>query len=162
LQDSGIRVHQDWTNSSPGYKYNEWEMKGVPLRMEIGPRDIVKDQVVLARRDTGDKLIVPKEEVKDQIVGLLQDIQSGLFEQALEFRDHNTHSVNDYDSFKKIIKKGGFVRCGWDGEQATEAKVKEQTAATIRCIPFDENPNGLSCVFTGKPAKHEVIFAKAY
>ena len=162
LQDLGIRVHQDWTNNSPGFKYNEWEMKGVPLRMEIGPRDIVKDQVVLARRDTGDKLIVPKEEVKEQIVGLLQDIQSGLFEQALEFRDQNTHSVNDYDSFKKIIKKGGFVRCGWDGEQATEAKVKEQTAATIRCIPFDENPNGLSCVFTGKPAKHEVIFAKSY
>jgi len=89
-------------------------------------------------------------------------IESGLFDQALKFRDKNTHSVTDYDSFKKIIKRGGFVRCGWDGEQATEAKIKEQTAATIRCIPFDENPNGLNCVFTGKPAKHEVIFAKAY
>ena len=162
LKDIEIRVHQDWSSNSPGFKFNEWEMKGVPVRMEIGPRDIVENQVVLARRDTGEKLFIDKEDFKENIIKLMNDIQSGLFEQAQNFRNENTHSVTDYKSFQKIIKEGGFVRCGWDGEQATEAKIKEQTAATIRCIPFDEKQEGLTCILTGEPAKHEVIFAKAY
>ena len=108
------------------------------------------------------KLLIEKKDFKENIIKLMNDIQSGLFEQAQNFRNENTHSVTDYKSFQKIIKEGGFVRCGWDGEQATEAKIKEQTAATIRCIPFDEKQEGLTCIFTGEPAKHEVIFAKAY
>jgi prolyl-tRNA synthetase len=92
----------------------------------------------------------------------LDDIQTGLFEQARQFRDENTHIVSTYDKFKKVIQKGGFVRCGWDGSEKTEATIKDQTKATIRCIPFDEHPDGLMCIFSGDPAKHEVIFAKAY
>ena len=158
-----IRVFVDMREKlSPGHKFNEWEMKGVPVRMEIGPRDIIENQVVLARRDTGKKLFIDKEDLKENIIKLMNDIQSGLFDQAQKFRNENTHSVTDYESFQKIIKEGGFVRCGWDGEQATEAKIKEQTAATIRCIPFDEKQEGLTCILTGEPAKHEVIFAKAY
>ena len=162
MENSGIRAHQDWTDNSPGFKFNEWEMKGVPLRIEVGPRDVEKGNVVVARRDSGEKSFLSKEEAVEQIPKLLDDIQTGLFEQARQFRDENTHIVSTYDKFKKVIQKGGFVRCGWDGSEKTEATIKDQTKATIRCIPFDEHPDGLMCIFSGDPAKHEVIFAKAY
>ena len=162
LERSGIRVQVDWTDNSPGFKFNEWEMKGAPLRMEAGPRDVQQGNVVLARRDTGEKQVLAKNEAVEKIPYLLENIQQGLFEQALKFREENTHNIESYDEFKKVIKKGGFVRCGWDGTEKTETRVKEETKATIRCIPFDENPSGLTCVFSGQPAKHEVIYAKAY
>lgn len=162
LENLGIRVHQDWTDNSPGFKFNEWEMKGVPLRMEVGPRDVEKGNVVVARRDTSEKSFLSKEDAVGQIPVLLEEIQQGLFDQAKQFREENTHSVSTYDELKQIIKSGGFVRCGWDGTDETEAKVKEETKATIRCIPMDENSEGLTCVYSGKPAKHEVIYAKAY
>jgi len=162
LINSGIRAHQDWADNSPGFKFNEWEMKGVPLRMEVGPRDIEKGNVVVVRRDSGEKSFLSKEKAVEKIPKLLDDIQSGLFKQARQFRDENTHIVSTYDKFKKVIEKGGFVRCGWDGSEKTEASIKDQTKATIRCIPFDEHPDDLMCIFSGNPAKHEVIFAKAY
>ena len=162
LERSGVRVQVDWTDNSPGFKFNEWEMKGAPLRMEAGPRDVQQGNVVLARRDTGEKQILAKNEAVEKIPNLLENIQQGLFEQALKFREENTHNIESYDEFKRVIKKGGFVRCGWDGPEKTETRVKEETKATIRCIPFDENPSGLTCVFSGQPAKHEVIYAKAY
>ena len=162
LERSGVRVQVDWTDNSPGFKFNEWEMKGVPLRMEAGPRDVQQGNVVLARRDTGEKQVLAKNEAVEKIPYLLENIQQGLFDQALKFREENTHNIESYDEFKKVIKKGGFVRCGWDGTEKTETRVKEETKATIRCIPFDENPSGLTCVFSRQPAKHEVIYAKAY
>ena len=162
LKKSKIRVYEDWTNNSPGFKFNEWEMKGVPLRMEVGPRDIKEQKVVLARRDEKDKLFIPKDDVFDNVQRLLDNIQLKLITQARDFRDKNTHIVKDYDDFKSIISRGGFVRCGWDGNPETEAKIKQDTKATIRCIPFDEDPEELTCVLTGQKAKHEVIFAKAY
>jgi len=162
LESADVRVHQDWTDNSPGFKFNEWEMKGVPLRLEVGPRDVENGNIVVARRDTGDKSFLPKDEAIFQIPDLLKEIQKALFQQALIFQQENTHKVSTYDELKKVIKGGGFVRCGWDGTDETEAKVKEDIKATIRCIPISENPEGLTCVYSGKPAKHEVIYAKAY
>ena len=162
LKKLKIRVYVDWTNNSPGFKFNEWEMKGVPLRMEVGPRDIKEQKVVLARRDEKGKLLIPKDDVFDNVQRFLDSIQLKLITQARDFRDKNTHIVKGYDDFKSIISKGGFVRCGWDGNSETEAKIKQDTKATIRCIPFDEDPEELTCVLTGQQAKHEVIFAKAY
>ena len=162
LESAGVRVHQDWTDNSPGFKFNEWEMKGVPLRLEVGPRDVENGNMVVARRDTGDKSFLSKDEVVAQIPDLLEEIQKGLFQQALTFQQENTHKVSTYDELKKVIKEGGFVRCGWDGTDETEARVKKDIKATIRCIPMSENPEGLTCVYSGKSAKHEVIYAKAY
>ena len=162
LKKSKIRVYEDWTNNSPGFKFNEWEMKGVPLRMEVGPRDIKEQKVVLARRDEKGKLFIPKDDVFDNVRRILDNIQLKLITQARDFRDKNTHIAKDYEDFKSIISKGGFIRCGWDGNSETEAKIKQDTKATIRCIPFDEDPKELTCVLTGQKAKHEVIFAKAY
>ena len=162
LESADVRVHQDWTDNSPGFKFNEWEMKGVPLRLEVGPRDVENGNMVVARRDTGDKSFLSKDEAVAQIPDLLKEIQKELFQQALIFQQENTHKVSTYDEMKKVIKEGGFVRCGWDGTDETEARVKEDIKATIRCIPMSENPEGLTCVYSGKPAKHEVIYAKAY
>ena len=137
-------------------------MKGVPLRLEVGPRDIEKNNVVLARRDSGEKVFLSKVEAIKKVPELLINIQENLFSQALQFRERNTHVINKYDELKTIIKQGGFVRCGWDGKASTEAKIKEETKATIRCIPLDEKPKDLKCIYSASPAKHEVIFAKAY
>ncbi|MBT4318305.1 MAG: proline--tRNA ligase [Candidatus Marinimicrobia bacterium] len=163
LRNAGVRIHEDWRKGSPGFKFNEWEMKGVPIRLEVGPKDIEKQQVVIARRDTGEKQFVKKEDIVSLIPNLLDSIQNNLFEQAKQFRLNNTHTVSTYTDFKEVIKnKGGFIRCGWDGSAETETAIKNETKATIRVIPFDENTKGLNCIFSGKPAKHEVIFAKAY
>jgi prolyl-tRNA synthetase len=163
LKMKGIRTHEDWRKGSPGFKFNEWEMKGVPLRLEVGPKDIENDSVVLARRDFSEKEVVQKESIVETVSSLLDDIQTNLFEKAKNFRDSNTHTVSSYNEFKDIISsKGGFIKCGWDGTEETETAIKNDTKATIRVIPIDENPNGLKCIYSGKEAKHEVIFAKAY
>ena len=157
-----IRFHEDWSSNSPGFKFNDWEMKGVPLRLEIGPRDMANNTVVLARRDNKKKIEIDQSSVGEEVSKLLDEIQSELFNQAEKFRNENTRRVSDYNDFKKTMEKGGFVRCGWDGLESTELKIKEETSATIRCIPFDEKTENLKCILTGVPAKHEVIFAKAY
>ncbi len=136
--------------------------ESVPLRIEVGPRDIENDKVVLVRRDLGEKIFLSKKDILSIVPKLLEKIQNNLFTQAKEFRDTNTYSVTSYAEFCSIMEMGGFVRCGWDGSSKTELKIKEETKATIRCIPFDENPEGKSCILSGTPAKHEVIFAKAY
>ena len=162
LKQLGIRYFIDWSDSSPGFKFNEWELKGVPVRMEIGPRDVEANKLVIARRDNSEKLFISRDEIRDSLKTILDEIQNNLFHQAKVFRNENTHNVENYNEFKDIIKQGGFVRCGWDGSQKTELKIKEETKATIRCIPFDEKPEGLTCVYSGELAKHEVIYAKAY
>jgi len=162
LKSIGVRYFIDWSDSSPGFKFNEWELKGVPVRIEIGPRDVESKKLVMARRDNGEKFSISKNELGLKIKTTLEEIQNNLFNQAKEFRNENTHDIKTYDEFKNIINNGGFVRCGWDGDSETELKIKEETKATIRCIPFNENPKGLKCVYSGKTAKHEVIYAKAY
>jgi len=163
LKMKGVRVHEDWRKSSPGFKFNEWEMKGTPLRLEVGPKDIENNSVVIARRDNSEKQIVQKDSIVEKVLFLLDDIQTNLFEKAKNYRDSNTHTASNYDEFKDIINsKGGFIKCGWDGTSETETAIKNDTKATIRVIPIDENPKGLKCIYSGKAAKHEVIFAKAY
>ena len=162
LKKKGVRIHIDWTDNTPGYKFNEWEMKGVPIRMEVGPRDIKNQKVVLARRDIGEKIFLLKNDILDTVPVLLEKIQDNLFQEAKTFRDINTHSVSTYVEFCSAIEAGGFVRCGWDGSPDTESKIKEETKATIRCIPFNEKPDGKYCILSGNPAKYEAIFAKAY
>ncbi|MCH7733356.1 MAG: proline--tRNA ligase [Candidatus Marinimicrobia bacterium] len=164
LREKEVRIHiDDRTTVSTGFKFHDWELKGVPLRIEVGSRDIQSNSVVLARRDTGEKYQISKDKLQGEVERVLKDIQNSLFRQAKSFREANTYTAETYDEFKEIIKnKGGFVKCGWDGDPETEAAIKGETKATIRCIPFDEEPGGLTCIYSGKPAKHEVIFAKAY
>ena len=164
LREKGVRIHiDDRTTVSTGFKFHDWEMKGVPLRIEVGSREVQSNSVMLARRDTGEKFQVSRDKLQGEVERVLKDIQNSLFRQAESFREANTYTAGTYDEFKEIIEnKGGFVKCGWDGDPETEAAIKEETKATIRCIPFDEEPDGLTCIYSGKPAKHEVIFAKAY
>jgi prolyl-tRNA synthetase len=154
-------IVDDNEKTSPGWKFNQWEMKGVPLRMEIGPKDLEKKQVVLVRRDTGEKQFISTENLFSAITGLLEDIQNSLFQRALEFRDRNTHEVDNYADFKKIIESGGFVKAFWAGNGQMEAMIQEETKATIRCIPFKQDRQG-TCFYTGKPSETIVIFAKSY
>ncbi len=163
FKEKQIRFHQDWSPNSPGFKFNEWEMKGVPIRLEVGPRDVEGNQVILVRRDTGEKTTIPKDTVANSVENLLHEIQDNLFRQALTFREKHTCTVKSFDEFKSVIEKdGGFIRCGWDGNPDTETKIKEETKATIRCILTDGELSGKTCIYSGSTAKHEVIFAKAY
>ena len=163
LRGTGIRIHlDDRSKVSAGYKFNEWEMKGVPLRLEVGPRDMNDRQVFCARRDTGEKFALSIDTAAQQIPDILDEIQTNLFRQAHEFRTENTHMVSDWEEFKTTIEDGGFVICGWDGTAETENRIKEETKATIRLIPFDDNPEGSCCIYSGNPAQHRVIFARAY
>ena len=162
FQKNDIRfIVDDNDQVSPGWKFNQWEMKGVPLRLEIGPKDIDKNQVVLVRRDSGEKHFVAFESLLSVVNQLLEDIQSNMYRRALKFRDDNTHEVENYDDFKQIIEKGGFVKTFWAGDGKMEAKIQEETRASIRCIPFDQNQTGV-CFYTKKPADTYVIFGKSY
>tara|TARA_B100000575_G_scaffold107365_1_gene85477 strand:- start:555 stop:2027 length:1473 start_codon:yes stop_codon:yes gene_type:complete len=163
LKSKGIRYYIDNRQQySIGYKFNEWEMKGVPLRVEIGPRDMKNNQIVIARRDNSEKNNISINESFDVIEVSLQKIQKNLFKQASDFMNENTFSISNYDEFKEQIKKGGFIKCGWDGSAETENKIKDQTKATIRCILRDINDTSIQCILSKKPAKYEVIFSKAY
>ena len=163
LESKGIRYYIDNREQySVGYKFNEWEMKGVPLRIEIGPRDIKNNQIVIARRDTNQKENISINDSFNQIKSCLKDIQENLFNQAKNFMDENTFSVSNYDEFKKQIELGGFIKCGWDGSPDSEEKIKNETKATVRCILFDQNISGLNCIYSQKPAKYQVIFSKSY
>lgn len=161
-----IRVKvDDRDNYKPGWKFNEWEMKGVPLRIEFGPRDLAENQVVIARRDKGpkEKETVSLKGLKETIQGLLDDIQQSMFDAALKFREENSHKVETYDELKDIMENQlGFVYAHWCGDEACEQKVQEETKATIRCIPFAQEAEAGKCICCGKPSQNRVPFAKAY
>jgi prolyl-tRNA synthetase len=148
---------------SPGWKFNEWELRGVPIRLEIGPRDVKAGKVVLVRRDTGEKTAVPIENVESAVTDMLSSIQAGLYARAKRFMDENTHTVDNYDEFKTIIdKQRGLIFAPWCGSQECEVSVKDETGATIRCIPMDAQPNPGKCIHCGDNATSWVYFAKAY
>ncbi len=148
---------------SPGWKYNEWEMRGVPIRIEIGPRDLDKGHVVIVRRDTGDKEFIAREELPALLPGLLDRIQDDMLQKALEFREANTRSGSDYEEFKKIMEtERGLFLAPWCGDDSCEEKVKNETRATIRCLPFDREPEGDKCFACGGKAVEAAYFARAY
>ena len=164
LTKAGICVkYDDRDNFKPGYKFNDYELKGVPLRIAIGPRDIEKKVVELARRDTLEKKIIPLEGLVDQIQIVLNEIQNNLFTKALNFREEHITEVDNFDEFKSVLSsKGGFLSAHWDGTPETEEAIKKQTKATIRCIPLTEIQSEGKCVYSGKPSLKRVLFAKAY
>ena len=163
LKALGIRFKFDGDdNKRPGWKFNEYELKGVPIRLAMGPRDLENGQVEIARRDTKEKSSVPVEGVVEHIAALLNDIQSNLLERSKRHREANTFRVDTYDEFKQRIDEGGFFLAHWDGTAETEELIKNETKATIRCIPFDGPSEAGVCMVTGKPSPQRVIFAKAY
>ena len=164
LKAVGVSVKfDDDDNQKPGWKFAQYELKGVPVRLAIGPKDLEKGTVELARRDTLSKEFVNQDEVVDKIQALMTEIQNSLFEKAKSYRDDHITEVDSFDEFKKVLKeKGGFISAHWDGTSETENKIKELTKATIRCIPFNRKEEAGDCVLTGKPSKGRVLFAKAY
>ena len=164
LKAKGISVKiDDDASKRPGFKFAEYEMKGIPVRIGIGPRDLEKGQAEVARRDTKEKTGVRLDGLGQYIEDLLVTIQDNLLNKAKAFRDENTHTVDSYDEFKSVLEeKGGFIMAHWDGTTETELKVKEETKATIRCIPIEGDLSPGECMVTGKPSKQRVIFAKAY
>ncbi|MGC6422818.1 MAG: proline--tRNA ligase [Flavobacteriaceae bacterium] len=164
LQAQGISVEFDNRDAfKPGYKFNEYEMKGVPIRLAIGPRDLENEQVELARRDTLEKRTVKLSDVSTHIHELLAEMQQQLFEKAKAYRAEHTTEVNDYITFKELLEtKGGFLSAYWDGTTATEEAIKKETKATIRCIPLQADTQEGYCIYSGKPSKRRVLFAKAY
>lgn len=150
-------------NFKPGYKFNEHEIKGVPLRIAIGPRDLENKQVELARRDTLEKTTLPLDRVVDHIPPLLEEIQNQLYQRAQTFRKTHTTIVDDFSSFKEVLnEKGGFISAHWDGTAETEEAIKKATKATLRCIPMEGEIDPGICVYSGKPSQRRVLFAKAY
>jgi prolyl-tRNA synthetase len=164
LKALGVRVkYDDNDNSRPGWKFAEYEMKGVPVRIALGLRDLENNTVELARRDTKEKQSVSMDGLPERIVKLLADIQQDIFNKALAYRNSHITTVNSWDEFVKTLnEKGGFIAAFWDGTSETEEAIKEKTKATIRCIPLDNPQEEGVCVFSGKPAKQRVLFAQAY
>ncbi len=160
-----VKIDQDY-QKSPGFRFAEWELRGVPIRIEIGSKDLEKNSCVLARRDKpgkeGKLLGVPLEQATSQVVDLLRAIQLNLFTRARAFRDAHMHSADSYAQFKELIEQPGFVWAHWDGTRETEDKIAEDTKATIRCIPFDRPQDPGVCMVTGKPSQGRVVFARAY
>jgi prolyl-tRNA synthetase len=164
LRETGVTIKYDnRTTFKPGWKFNEYEMKGVPIRITIGPKDLEKGTIELARRDTLEKCYIPVTEVVNFVSDLLREIQEKLFEKALNFRDTHITEVDDFDIFKDLLNsKTGFLSCHWDGTKETEDKIKSLTKATIRCIPLDVPRIPGTCILTGAPSSQRVLFAKAY
>ena len=164
LQAVGIRVKLDDRDThTPGYKFNDYELKGVPIRLGIGPKDIEKGSVELARRDDLTKSFISQDKLKIHIKELLKEIQNNLFDKALQHRDQHITSCDSYEDFKKVLdSKGGFIAAHWDGTTETEMKIKQDTKATIRCIPLDFDKENGTCIYSGKPSVQRVLFAKAY
>jgi prolyl-tRNA synthetase len=165
LTDAGVRVTLDDRDSyTPGWKYAEWEMKGVPLRLEIGPKDIEKSQVVLVRRDTREKLSTPITELAERVKDLLLLIQKEMLARAKKFRDDHTNKVTSRKDFIELLGSGrpGFVIAPWCGQDECEAKIKKETQATIRNIPLEERPASGPCVQCGSDGKTDAYFAKSY
>jgi prolyl-tRNA synthetase len=163
LRKRGLVVKfDDDDRYKPGYKFAEYELKGIPVRLSVGMRDVENKQIEVVRRDTFEKQTISKDTVVDTVVGLMDEIQQNIFNKAKTFRDAHTFVVDTYDEFKKHIKEGGFVLAHWDGTTETELKIKEETKATIRLIPLDGKTEEGQCIRTGKPSKQRVLFAKAY
>lgn len=164
LRKKGISVKLDnRDNFKPGWKFAQHEAEGVPLRIAIGPRDVENKNLELARRDTLEKSIVPLTGIADHIEELLETIQEDLFKAAKQRKDNATRNVDSYDEFKKEIENGGFIWAHWDGTPETEEKIKQETKATVRLIPIDEDdPIPGECMVTGKPSKQRVLFAISY
>lgn len=165
LEKAGVSVKIDDRDTlRPGFKFAEWELKGVPVRIAMGPRDLAAGTLEIARRDTLEKSSVSQEAVAEHIEKLLVDIQQNIYNKALAFRDANVRKVDSWDEFKEEIKKGGFLLCHWDGTTETEERIKEETKATIRCIPIDSyvcEEEG-KCIYSGKPSHRRVIFSISY
>jgi prolyl-tRNA synthetase len=163
LKALGISVKYDNNDTKkPGWKFAEYELKGVPVRLAMGARDIENGTVEVARRDTLTKETVLVDGIENYIAGLLKDIQNNIYQKAYDYRASVTREVNSYDEFKVEIEKGGFLLCHWDGTSETEEKIKEDTKATIRCIPFEGDKTPGVCMVTGKPSAQRVVFARAY
>lgn len=166
LRLKGVRVELDARDQSPGWKFNEWEMKGVPLRIELGPRDIENNACVTVRRDTHDKTVQSLDGIAETVLALLDEIQSNMLEKARNFRDSHIVTVSNVDELKEAVDNGNFTKTMWCGMRACEDKIKELTAASSRCMPFDQTPVGEKCVCCGKPLAsgegHVIYFAKAY
>ena len=163
LKKLGIRVQVDASdNATPGFKFAEYELKGVPLRLAMGGRDLENGTIELARRDTLTKETVAFDGIVETIQTLLKEIQDNIYQKALNFRLENTREVNTWEEFKEEIKKPGFLLCHWDGTAETEEKIKAETKATIRCIPLEGDKTPGKCIYTGKPSSQRVIFAIAY
>lgn len=165
LRAKGITVKFDDRDTyKPGFKFAEWELKGVPVRFAMGPRDLENNTLEIARRDTGEKESFDlSEDIALKVEGLLNDIQNNIYKKAFDFRAENTTEVDTYEDFKKVLDgKGGFVSAHWDGTAETEDKIKDETKATIRCIPMDRVEEAGTCIYSGKPSKGRVLFAKAY
>ncbi len=164
LKKLGISIkYDDRTTQKPGFKFNEYELKGVPLRIAIGPNDLENGTFEIARRDTLTKEVIAKQDAVDYIVDKLEEIQSALFNKALDYRNSHITKAENFEDFKDLLdNKGGFISAHWDGTPETEEKIKDLTKATIRCIPLDRVEEPGSCVLTGKPSVGRVLFAKAY
>lgn len=163
LEKLGLRVKlDDRDTQKPGFKFNEWEFKGVPVRLAIGPRDLENGTVEVARRDTLEKEVLHMQDIDQKISHLLDQIQQNLFQKALDFRTANTFKVDSWEEFKIQIEKGGFIEAHWDGTAETEQFIKDETKATIRLIPFDGEAEAGKCVFSGKPSARRVVFARSY
>jgi prolyl-tRNA synthetase len=164
LRTLGFAVkYDDRDTHKPGFKFAEWELKGVPVRLAIGPRDLEKGTVEVARRDTKEKSVLSMDAINQEIPKLLDNIQHSIYQRALRFRESVTTRVDSFDEFKKVLDdKGGFVLAHWDGTTETEAAIKEETKATIRCIPLDAVEEKGACIYSGKPSDKRVLFARAY
>ncbi|MEI6889701.1 MAG: proline--tRNA ligase [Bacteroidales bacterium] len=163
LESRGVSVkYDDRDTHKPGWKFAEYEFKGVPLRITIGPRDVESKTVEVARRDTLEKEILQITDIEDKVVHLLDQIQKNLYDRALSFREQNTFRVNTWEEFLETIEKGGFISAHWDGTAETEEKIKEATKATIRVIPLNNQKESGRCVYSGNPSEQRVIFARAY
>jgi len=164
LNGMGISVKiDDRDTHKPGWKFAEYEQKGIPLRIAIGPRDLENGTVELARRDTKEKEVVSTSGLENKVRDLLEDIQANIYKKALQFREANTHEVDSYEEFKQVLdEKGGFIYAHWDGSAETEEKIKNETKATIRLIPLEKSGDQGKCMVTGKPSEGKVLFAKAY
>ena len=163
LKKRGISVkYDDNDNKKPGWKFAEYELKGVPVRLALGPRDLQNGTVEVARRDTLEKSSVPIDGIDEYVEQLLDAIQNNIFNKALKFRTENTMKADTWDEFKEALKKGGFILAHWDGTSETEEQIKAETKATIRCMPLDFMPEKGVCVYSGKPSERRVLFALAY
>jgi prolyl-tRNA synthetase len=163
LRQKGISVKfDDADNKRPGFKFADYELKGVPVRLVLGARDLENGTIELMRRDTLEKETVPLEGIVERVEKLLDAIQQNIFEKAKKYRDERIYECDNYEEFKERIKDGGFFLCHWDGTAETEAQIKEETQATIRCVPFGVEQTPGTDMVSGKPSKARVIIARSY